>query len=200
MPAPDISALVFIGLMFCCKYMVQWHEILFLPPPQQCSILVVVDRGKLIVWFPWYCTDRVETDASSNSSVVVCLFVAVVTSFYQAVALQRLMGGIYEARHWHGLRCPVATTMETGCFLRSPCRDVITRTVCSVSSVERQFCTGGCEDRTWEREAEESTLLEAVARERLVKTQQAGKSSAGGVVNCGDIGGAVITCTYESCV
>jgi hypothetical protein len=29
---------------------------------------------------------------------------------------------------------------------------------------------------TWKREAEESPLLQAVARERLVKTQQAGNS------------------------
>jgi hypothetical protein len=34
------------------------------------------------------------------------------------------------------------------------------------------------------REAEESPLLEAVARERLVKTQQAGKGLAGAVVIC----------------
>jgi hypothetical protein len=38
-----------------------------------------------------------------------------------------------------------------------------------------QFPTGVCEERTWAREAEESPLLEAVARERLVKTLQAGK-------------------------
>jgi hypothetical protein len=31
-------------------------------------------------------------------------------------------------------------------------------------------------DRTWAREAEESPLLEAVAREGLVKTQQAGEN------------------------
>jgi hypothetical protein len=42
-----------------------------------------------------------------------------------------------------------------------------------VSLVE--FFTGGCEERTWVREAEESPLLEAIAREWLVKTQQAGK-------------------------
>jgi hypothetical protein len=30
--------------------------------------------------------------------------------------------------------------------------------------------SGVCEDRTWEREAKESALLETVARERLVKT------------------------------
>jgi hypothetical protein len=34
------------------------------------------------------------------------------------------------------------------------------------------------------REIEESPLLEAVARERLVKTQQAGKGLAGAVVIC----------------
>jgi hypothetical protein len=33
-------------------------------------------------------------------------------------------------------------------------------------------------------EAEESPLLETVTRERLVKTQQAGKCSAGAVVIC----------------
>jgi hypothetical protein len=38
-----------------------------------------------------------------------------------------------------------------------------------------EFCTPGCEDRLKAREAEESPLLEAVARERLVKRQQAGK-------------------------
>jgi hypothetical protein len=33
-------------------------------------------------------------------------------------------------------------------------------------------------------EAEESSLLEAITRERLVKTQQAGKGLAGDVVTC----------------
>jgi hypothetical protein len=49
-----------------------------------------------------------------------------------------------------------------------------------VSSVV--FCTRVCEETTREREAEESPLLEAVARERLVKTQQAGKDFAGAMV------------------
>jgi hypothetical protein len=40
----------------------------------------------------------------------------------------------------------------------------------------------GYEERTWVCEAEESPLLEAVARERLVETKQAGKGSAGAVV------------------
>jgi hypothetical protein len=42
-----------------------------------------------------------------------------------------------------------------------------------------EFCIVGCEDRIWEREAEESLLLEAVARERLVKTEQAGSRYCG---------------------
>jgi hypothetical protein len=40
----------------------------------------------------------------------------------------------------------------------------------AISPVE--ICTGGCEDRTWAREAEESPLSEAVAMEQLMKTQQ----------------------------
>jgi hypothetical protein len=48
-------------------------------------------------------------------------------------------------------------------------------------------------------EAEESPLLEAVARERLVKTQQTGKGLAGAMVIC-ELCGAVIACSSESCV
>jgi hypothetical protein len=51
-----------------------------------------------------------------------------------------------------------------------------------VSSVE--FNMGGSEDRNWTRETEESPLLEAIARERLVKTQQAGKDLACAMVIC----------------
>jgi hypothetical protein len=47
-----------------------------------------------------------------------------------------------------------------------------------------QFCTGLCEERNLAHEADESPLLETVARERLVKTQQAGKGLAGAVVIC----------------
>jgi hypothetical protein len=52
------------------------------------------------------------------------------------------------------------------------------------------------------REAEESPLLEAVVRERLMKTQQNGEILAGVVVtvNCEIRGGVVISCTSESCV
>jgi hypothetical protein len=46
---------------------------------------------------------------------------------------------------------------------------------------------GGCEDRTSAHEDEEFLLLEAVAREWLAKTQQAGKGLADAkFVNCGD--------------
>jgi hypothetical protein len=47
-----------------------------------------------------------------------------------------------------------------------------------------QFYTGVCEERTWGREGKESPVLEAVAREGLVKTQQFGKGLAGAVVIC----------------
>jgi hypothetical protein len=40
------------------------------------------------------------------------------------------------------------------------------------------------EDRTCAREAGESLLIEAVAREGLVKKQQAGRDLAGAVVIC----------------
>jgi hypothetical protein len=45
-----------------------------------------------------------------------------------------------------------------------------------------EFSTGGCEDRTWALEAEESSLLETVARERLMKKKKAGKGLAGFVL------------------
>jgi hypothetical protein len=64
--------------------------------------------------------------------------------------------------------------LETGCFY----------VVHAEMSFVRQFCKGGCEDRIRVHEAEESPLLEAVARERLVKPQQAGKGLAGAVVIC----------------
>jgi hypothetical protein len=38
-----------------------------------------------------------------------------------------------------------------------------------------ELYTVGCEESTWAREAEETPLLEAAAREQLVKTQQAVK-------------------------
>jgi hypothetical protein len=74
--------------------------------------------------------------------------------------------------------------MEMGCFLCRPCRDDISKWQGQTSSAVR-------------RGAEESPLLEAVARERLVKIQQTGKGLAGAMEISG---GAVITCSYESCV
>jgi hypothetical protein len=50
--------------------------------------------------------------------------------------------------------------------------------------ISAEFCTGGCEKRTRGHEAEESPLSEVAARERLVKTLQAGKTLAGAVVIC----------------
>jgi GMP synthase-like glutamine amidotransferase len=64
-----------------------------------------------------------------------------------------------------------------------------------------EFCMGGCEDRTWAREAEEFPLLKAVVRERL--KQRAGKMLGrcyGDLWIVEIIGGAVITCSSESCV
>jgi hypothetical protein len=55
---------------------------------------------------------------------------------------------------------------------------------CQLTVNCKAFCIGGCAKRNWEREAEESPLPEAVAMERLIKTQLAGKCSAGAVVNC----------------
>jgi hypothetical protein len=55
--------------------------------------------------------------------------------------------------------------------------------------------------RTWAREAEESPLLEAVAREQLLKTLRTGEDLVFAAVICSVkiSGGAVITCSSESC-
>jgi hypothetical protein len=76
------------------------------------------------------------------------------------------------------------------CFLYGPCRDVISMDRVQLSSVRESV------NRGLEREAEESLLLEAIARERLVKSQQAGKRLAGAVVSSG----AVIAYSSESCI
>jgi hypothetical protein len=60
---------------------------------------------------------------------------------------------------------------------------------------------GGCDKRTWAREAEESPLLEAAAREQLLKTLQAGEHLA-----CGDLwsveisDSALIMCSSKWCI
>jgi hypothetical protein len=64
--------------------------------------------------------------------------------------------------------------LETGCFYAVRSRDNWGYQVsCPWESVKRGLSA---------REAEESPLLEAVARERLLKTEQAGKCLAGAVV------------------
>jgi hypothetical protein len=68
------------------------------------------------------------------------------------------------------------------CFYVVPADELSGRQLEQSSLV--QFCTEVCQERTWAREAEESTLLEAVARERLVRTQQAGKGLPGALVIC----------------
>jgi hypothetical protein len=129
-------------------------------------------------------------------------------------------------RHFYGQRLskrvPVAmvthATGETGCCL---CQGVIRKRTGATSQfswalqgmlrrdsavvVSRQlrveFCTGGCEDRTWVLEAEESPMSVAIAREWLVKTLQVGEDLA-----CSDLlsvefsDSAVITCNSEQCV
>jgi hypothetical protein len=83
-------------------------------------------------------------------------------------------------------------------FLSGPC-NVVMKKIGGTSSIEgcqfswavqgrlrRDIVTVEftVDKRTWAREAEESPLLEAVAKERLVKTQQAGKGLAGAMVIC----------------
>ncbi|PNF43845.1 hypothetical protein B7P43_G06049 [Cryptotermes secundus] len=46
-----------------------------------------------------------------------------------------------------------------------------------------EFCTEGYEDRNREREVEESIILEAVVRKRMVRTRQAGKDLAGAMAS-----------------
>jgi hypothetical protein len=63
-----------------------------------------------------------------------------------------------------------------------------------------EFCNRGSKDRALARENEESQLLEALAKERLMKTQQAGNRLRG---SCGDLysveirGNALIPCISE---
>jgi hypothetical protein len=79
-------------------------------------------------------------------------------------------------------------TIEEMCFLCGLYWDVISKGHSSF-----QFCMGGCEERTWAHEAKESPLIAVIAREWLVKAQQAVKGLVGAV---GISGGYVIACTY----
>jgi hypothetical protein len=74
-----------------------------------------------------------------------------------------------------------SSNCEGRCFLLGPLRGYIKRTTGQLREIERvQLRDCGQPGTTWEREAEESP----VARERLVKTQQAGKSLVGAVMIC----------------
>jgi hypothetical protein len=99
---------------------------------------------------------------------------------------------------------PAATdtkaAIEERCFLCCLCREMITRTVGAMSSVE--FRTGGCEDMTWAREGEQTPLLGAVARDRRVMTAGWKRLSgcSCGLWNVEISGGAVTACSSQSCV
>jgi hypothetical protein len=72
------------------------------------------------------------------------------------------------------------TTIEGLCFLRGSCQGVILKKTGATVQLPyiRRTAT------TWTRKAVESSLLEAVVRELLLKTQQAGKMLSG---CCGDL-------------
>jgi hypothetical protein len=68
---------------------------------------------ELIAYVSWYDTDHIENNASNNSSIVACVFVAAETFLTsrclatrgEYTQTHRLMGKIYEVRRWDGLRC-----------------------------------------------------------------------------------------------
>jgi hypothetical protein len=80
-----------------------------------CVVNKKSSSGKnLLTTFLWYDTDRIENDASNNYFIVACVFVAAVaflpsrclaTIGGMYIETHRLMEGIYEVRHWDGLRC-----------------------------------------------------------------------------------------------
>jgi hypothetical protein len=108
----------------------------------------------------------------------------------------------FISMQWLGKHVPVATDMHT-------MTEVLLETVFSTRSVQKDYKEDNWANQvssvweavnkrdSWKRagrerpfreelsaEAEESPLLEAIAREELVKTQQAGKVLAGGAVIC----------------
>jgi hypothetical protein len=117
--------------------------------------------------------------------VLVVITRIIFREVYVLWRIQRLLLG--DAPNMHA-------TIEERCFLCSPYQDCIRKgpTVVDIlipygrlwrrESVE--FCNGGCEDKIWVRKAEESPLLEAFARERLMKTEYAWKRLSG---CCGDL-------------
>jgi hypothetical protein len=56
---------------------------------------------------------------------------------------------------------------------------------------------GVCEERTWAREAEESPLLEAVVRVRLVKPQQGEGLAFSDLWNVEISNGIIVICSYD---
>jgi hypothetical protein len=101
------------------------------------------------------------------------------------------IGGYTRAISGRRLGKYVPAATEELCFLCGPCRDIIKHETRLEFS---EFCTGVFDERTGAPEAEESPLLEAFAKERLVKAR---KFLAVAVVISG---GAVIACSSESCV
>jgi hypothetical protein len=74
--------------------------------------------------------------------------------------------------------------MEMGCFLLGPPRDYINRTLGQIERAESSVAGYLPNSNDVSIEAEESQLLKAVARERIVKTLQAGEDLVFGAVNC----------------
>jgi hypothetical protein len=69
-----------------------------------------------------------------------------------------------------------STTIQGPCFLGGPCRGVILKAVWATVQLRVQLRDIRRTVSKWARKAEESSLLEVVVRERLLNTQQAGKS------------------------
>jgi hypothetical protein len=114
--------------------------------------------------------------SSSQTNIYVYVFIYVLCLLWRVEPLlcnDREMGGYTRPVSGQRLSKHVPAATDTNANNR--------RAVFSMWSVPRcykhgsrlvysQFCTGVCEERTWGREAEESPLLEAIARKRPVKT------------------------------
>jgi hypothetical protein len=139
----------------------------------------------LVLGFMTICNEPFGLDMWNTVHILVCninmlrreLIIFYIVLSCRAVVIQRPRDGqIYEGRF-------LAAALETrSCRNRHERNN--RRAVLSMWSVPRcykqgdgselsHFCTGVCEEKTWSRETEEFALLETVARERLMKTQQA---------------------------
>jgi hypothetical protein len=102
--------------------------------------------------------------------------VSVSTFPWQRLRIQRGKRGVIYAVHAEDLK-----RRESGQSVKlSSAREAEKRWGYSWVDSWQDFCTGDCDKRAWGREAKESALLEAVARQR----QQAGRGLAGAVVIC----------------